>query len=89
MNQKLFTVEDCFKIVGRGIAVVGEFQPNLLTFKVGGNVVLIRPNGTEITTEVGGLETIQTISGIKKSAILIKGITKEDVPVGTHICLKT
>ena len=90
MNQKLFTIEDRFYITGQnGTVIVGEYQVNLPIFKVKDEIILIYPDGTETNTEVSGLEMFQTVSGKKKTAILIKDVTKEDVQIGTEVFLKT
>jgi translation elongation factor EF-Tu-like GTPase len=88
MRNLLFTVEDCFKITGRGTVVAANRPPNLPDLKVGEKIVLIQPEGREIKTEIAGIEMVVTVSGVKKIALLIKDITKEDVPVGTEVFLK-
>ena len=90
MREELFTVDDLFKIAGReGIVIVGNYQPNFPEIKLGSEIVLIQPNGREVITEVDGVERIQTVSGIKKIAFLIKLFTKkEDIPPGTQVFLE-
>jgi hypothetical protein len=87
MEQELFTIEDCFKIFGQGVAIVGKDQLNFQKINIGTFVVLFYPNGTEIITEISGIERIQTVSGIKKTALLIKNVAKEHIPVGTKVLL--
>ena len=90
MNQKLFTVGDRFYIAGQnGTVIAGEYQQNSPIFKIKDEIVLIQPDGTETTAEVSGIEIVKTVSGKKKTAILIENIIKEDVPIGTDVFLKT
>lgn len=89
MNQKLFTVDDRFDIKQRnGLAVVGEYHPNLSSFNLKDEIVLARPDGTKITTNIADSEIIQTVSGNKMISILIENLTKNDVPIGTEVFLK-
>lgn len=86
MRQKLFTVEDNFKISGReGIVIAANLPPNMPDLKGKEKIVLIQPEGREIETEIAGIEMVRTVSGIRKIALLIKDVTKEDVPIGTEV----
>lgn len=87
MQQKLFTVEDRFKITGRGVVITGAQREDLPQIKLGVSVILITPDGTEISAEVAGVEDFRTVSGHKGIGILINNLTKEAVPVGTEIFL--
>ncbi|HVE55452.1 MAG TPA: hypothetical protein VNB22_01400 [Pyrinomonadaceae bacterium] len=90
MRQELFTVDDVFKMEERrGIVVVGDHQADFLEPKLGSAIVMILPDSTERIKKVGGIDIFSTVSGIKKIGILVKNLTKEDVPVGTKIFLKT
>jgi translation elongation factor EF-Tu-like GTPase len=90
MNQKLFTVEDCFKIPGRGIAITGQLEPNSPAFKIGDNIVLIRPDKTEVISEIGDIEKLQPMDlSLKCVGVLLKNIEKKDAPRGTEVFLKT
>jgi hypothetical protein len=90
MRQELFTVDDVFKIGGRrGIVIVGDHQTDLPEPKLGSAIILIPPDDAETITEVGGIDIFSTVSGNKKIGILVKNVTKEDVPVGTKVFLKT
>lgn len=88
MRQKIFTVEDTFKIDGRGIVAAANRPPNFQEIKLGAVIVLVQPEGAEIITEVSGIDMFQTVSGISKVAILIRNLTKEDVPAGTEVYLE-
>ena len=89
MNQKLLTVDDRFHIKLRGTIITGEFKPNSPVFKVGNTIALIQPNGSEMITEIVGIDIFHTVSGVKKLGILIKDFTKEEIPKGTEVFLKT
>jgi hypothetical protein len=89
MRQKLFTVEDRFYVQGRkGTVLVGNAQSNTPTVNIKDEIILIRPDIIEIVTEVDGIEMPLTVSGVRKIAISIENVTKEDVPVGTEVFLR-
>jgi len=84
MRQKLLTIDDVFKIAGRGIVITGN-QPEVLPeFKIGNPIVLVLPDGREIMTKISGFDLFNVAKG---SAILIENIAKEDVPIGTEVFL--
>jgi translation elongation factor EF-Tu-like GTPase len=91
MRQKLFTVEDVFNLTGRGIVVAGELEQNSPIFKVGNIVLLIHPDGKELVTEIIGIEMVNPIDyenfNRKKIGVLLKVVSKEDVPIGTEVFL--
>ena len=92
MRQKLFIIEDRFQITGRGIVVTGEREPDSPEFKVGSEVILVRPDGEEFITEVVGIEQFTPIDNKinrrKKVGVLLKNVTaKEVVPIGTEVFL--
>lgn len=93
MRQKLFTVEDNFRLDGRlGIVVTGELEDDSPSFKIGNAVVLVTPNGAESTTEISGIETVCRLEyenyNWRKVGIMLKDIfEKEDIPIGTEIYL--
>ena len=88
MRQKLCTVEDRFKIPGRGTVVTGFHSADLSEFKLESPIVLVLPEGREIMTSVGGVERFQTVRGKKGIGILIKNVAKEDIPIGTEVFLE-
>jgi len=94
MNQKLFTVDDSFSVKGRsGTVITGKLGRSSPPFKIGSVVVLVQPDGIETMTEVSGIETIKPRNaGYVKSnkvEVLIKNVTKENIPVGTEVFLKS
>ncbi len=89
MRQKLFVIEDVFKITGRGIVVTGELESDSPTFKVGSEVVLVKPDGKEFLTEVTGIEHVKPINyenfNWKRVGVMLKNIVdKEDIPIGSE-----
>lgn len=93
MRQKLFTVEDNFYLTGRGGTVVaGQLEQNSPSFKPGDEVVLIQPDGKETGAVINGIElphpTDYENFDWSKIGVLFKGVTKEDVPIGTEVYLK-
>lgn len=93
MRRKLFTVDDAFDITGRGIVVVGELEPNYPLSKIGSPVVLVHPDGSEITTKISGIEHVKHV-GIEnfnpnKIGVMLRDVSKSDVPIGTEVYLKT
>jgi len=92
MREKLFTVEDHFQINGRGIVVTGQLEPDSPVFKVGSEVILVRPDGEEFVTEVIGIEHIKVINNQifnrNRIGVLLKNINfKEDIPIGAEVFL--
>jgi hypothetical protein len=86
MSRKLFTVEDTFLIQGRGLVLVPGIVPQGdERFRVGDPVLLKRPDGSTLTWKIGGLEII---SGARRSGdvpILLVGLDKKDLPIGTEV----
>lgn len=88
MRQKFFTVTDCFKISGRGTAIVGNHRSTLPNFEIGDAIILVLPNGQEILTTISNFDTPITVSGVRYIAILVENITKNEVLIGTEVFLK-
>lgn len=94
MRQKVFTVEDCFQITGRGIVFTGELETNSPAFKAGSAIVLVRPDKTEFITEVFGIEHSKPIDyknfNWNRIGVMFKDVNKkEDIPIGTEVFLKS
>jgi translation elongation factor EF-Tu-like GTPase len=85
VTRCLFAVEDTFLIKGRGLVVVPGIVPiGEERFRVGDPLLLKRPDGTSVSTNIGGLEFLcPNPSG--EIVVLLKGFSKEDVPVGTQV----
>jgi len=88
MREKFFIVIDRFEIQGRGTAIVGERPTSLPDFKIGSPIILISPENKEMVTEVSDLEFPTRVSGVRLIAVLIKNLSKKEVPIGTEVFLK-
>jgi hypothetical protein len=78
-------VEDTFLIAGRGLVLVPGIIPiEDERFRVGDLVMLRRPDGTIMSTAIGELELICP-NPRHDVVIVLKGLTREDVPVGTEV----
>jgi translation elongation factor EF-Tu-like GTPase len=81
----LFTVEDSFAISGRGLVPVPGIVPiGTERFKVGDSITLVRPDGTRVSTSIGGLE-IMNPNPKNEIVILLRELSKEEVPIGTEV----
>ena len=86
----LFVVEDAFQIADRGcvlvpgpVAEVGGPE-----VRVGDPIRLVKPDGQTIDTKIQGLEMIgrrPPPKVITAPILLPSGITKDQVPKGTHV----
>ena len=90
MSRLLLTVVDRFLIQGRGLVVVpGITQEDRDRIKVGDPIVLKRPNGSALPWQIGGLELCfenrHPYEPPREVRILLVGLGKEDVPVGTEV----
>ena len=85
MGRRLFVVEDSFVIKGHGLVLV----PGLLPegderFRVGDSISLRKPDGSAIATRIGALEFLCP-NPRGEVVIMLKNLTKTDVPVGTEV----
>src|SRR5262245_1729904 len=90
MSRILFTVEDRFLIRGRGLILVpGLPARSGDQFRAGDSIVLNRPDGSRLPWTIGALEMIfeQPVRppSERNVAILLLGLGKDDVPVGTEV----
>lgn len=90
MSRVLFTVEDRFLIRGRGLILVPGLPPGSGDqFRAGDSIVLKRPDGSPLSWSIGALEMIfeQPLRPLHERhvPILLLGLGKEDVPVGTEV----
>jgi len=86
MARRLFVVEDTFYIKGRGLVPVPGIVPEgEERFQVGDPISLKRPDGSALAWRIGGLEMIHTAVPRNDVVILLAGLTKEDVPIGTEV----
>jgi len=85
MPRRLFTVTDTFLIRARGVVLVPGIVPEGdERFRIGDPLLLKRPDGLTIEMAIGGLEMF-TCTTNPDIPVLLKGLGKEDVPVGTEV----
>lgn len=84
---RLSIVEDVFQLSGRGSVVVvpGIPRESDCKLKVGDQLVLKLPDGSEQSTIVGGIEMASPPHPAFIPLLLGPGLTKETVPIGTEI----
>lgn len=86
MSRCLFVVEDTFEIRGRGLMLVPAINPmGDERFRVGDRIVLRKPDGTSVEAPIGGLEIPMSDNPRQGAVIMLKTLTKEDVPAGTEV----
>ena len=86
MARRLFTVEDTFLISGRGLVPIPGIVPEgEERFRVGDAIMLRRPDGSLLAWEIGGLEILTGGPPHHDVVLLLKGLGKEDVPIGTEV----
>jgi hypothetical protein len=86
MSRRLFVVEDRFEIRGRGLVLVPGINPEGdERFRVGERIALRKPDGTSVEAPIGGLEIPMSDNPSQGVLILLKTLTKEDVPAGTEV----
>lgn len=83
MARRMFNVADTFTIRGRGVVLQPGLNPiNDERFRMGDPLLLKRPDGTELGTWISGIELF---SGTPEVPVLLSGLSKEDVPLGTEV----
>ncbi len=88
MARRLFVVEDTFWIKGRGlIPVPGIVPQGDERFRVGDPIVIERPDGSRIESNISGIERILGSPPKPRSnlCIILNGLGKEDVPIGSEV----
>ncbi len=88
MARRLFTVQDTFFISGRGLVPVpGIIPQDDERFRIGDPILLKRPDGSCLEWKIGGLEMISCTRPRPRDdvAILLQGLSKEDLPVGSEV----
>ena len=82
----LFTVTEAFTVPGRGVILLPELTfAGDEKFRVGESLRLRFADGTEELVQIGGLEFLKPSSGNCLPVIMLRGKSKEDVPVGTEV----
>src|SRR5688500_14645272 len=83
MARRVFNVADTFTIRGRGVVLLPGLTPiNDERFRVGDPLLLKRPDGVELCAWISGIELF---SGTPEVPVILNGLTKEDVPLGTEV----
>jgi translation elongation factor EF-Tu-like GTPase len=87
MGTLIGAVEDVFSLAERGCVVLTRLDDRGVALKPGDRVLLKRPDGSEIVTTIRGVD-----HGVRREdggaiGILLAGVTKADVPVGTELRL--
>ncbi len=79
------TGEDTFVVSDRGLVLIPSIIPQgEERFRVGDPITLLRPDGSSVEAKIGGLEPLDP-SPRRDVVIMLKGITKSEVPVGTEV----
>jgi translation elongation factor EF-Tu-like GTPase len=84
MGRLLFTIEDVFLITGRGVILVPGFKGEEAV-RMGQEVLIKRPDGSEVRSTISGMDIPRGGQKNWGVAILVKGLSKEDVPVGSTV----
>jgi hypothetical protein len=82
----LLTVEDRFTVSGRGVGL-GPWV-DVTSFELLGRIVveLRKPDGSRATVEAfADIPRTNPLPTVYKACVLLVGLTKEDVPVGTEV----
>ena len=84
MARKLFAVEDTFTIQQRGPILAPGVQPeDDERFRTGDALRLVRPDGSEVFTSIGGIEFFHP-DPLGRFAILVP-LAKSEIPIGTEV----
>lgn len=88
MARRLFVDEDAFFIKGRGLVPAPGLVPEGdERFRVGDPILRKRPDGSRLEWTIGGIEMIccSPPRPTHDVFILLKGLSKEDVPIGSEV----
>ncbi len=91
MIRKLMTVEDTFKITGRGLILVGKFNDEIDKLKIGDPIIVVTPKKEKLGLTIKGVELITRIDRsqpYKHSSFSVGYLVKEDVPVGSEVFIE-
>ena len=88
----LFVVDQAFHLSGRGcvLAPGPSIEDGAPVVRVGDRIRLVLPSGEVLNTRIKGLEMLKRLvrPRVLTAAILLPtNITKEQVPIGTHVYL--
>lgn len=88
MSRRLIVVEETFYIKGRGLVPLPGIVPQGdERFHVGDPLLLKRPDGSCLESAIFGIEMIHGTAPRPKGevVVLLKDLTREDVPIGCEI----
>jgi hypothetical protein len=82
----LFIVEDTFWIKGRGLILVpGLSAQRDEVIRIGDPLLLTRPDGSTIVSQIRGIEMIIGTNRRDGIPILVADLCKDHVPIGTKV----
>lgn len=83
MARHVFNVADLFTIRGRGVVLLPGLTPiDDEVFRVGDQLRLKRPDGTELEARIAGIELF---SGTPEVPVLLEGLSDADIPRDTEV----
>ena len=85
MPTFLFIVDDVFEIPGRYVIPTPGVPVSIRGIRNGLPIELRRPDGTTLQSEIGSIPIIAPYDLKRPTQIALRGITKQDLPVGTEI----
>jgi len=84
MARKLFTVDDVFSIRDRGTIIVpGVVPEGDEKFRIGDQLRLVRPDGSEVATTIDGIAFFNP-DPQRRYAVIVP-LPKPEIPVGTEV----
>jgi translation elongation factor EF-Tu-like GTPase len=81
-------VEDTFLIEG-GLVLVPGFDAGRVTVRPGDEVVILRPDGTQLFAAVHGVSLVRLRSGEAQVHVLLRDVAKADVPKGSVVTCRS
>ncbi len=87
MGRKLFKAEHIGYTVSGLLVVAGRVNKEFLDFKAGDSIILLKPDESEIETQVVVADRYKVRNFLVHTA-LVEDLNKEDVPIGTDVYLK-
>jgi hypothetical protein len=86
MARLLITVTDTFAIDNRGVLLLPSIEPkDYAQIRAGTAIRLVRPDGVELQTTIGDVETMHDSQNCGPF-ILLRDLRREEVPPGTQVC---
>lgn len=85
MPTFLFTVDDVFEIPGRYVIPTPGVPVSICGIRNDLPIELRRPDGTTLQSKVASVPMIDPYDPKRPTVIALRGISKQDLPVGTEI----